>query len=65
MSDPTKILHLVIEGLPGETRREIEEMAARSGTNSEILPLDETTAPAALEKIFAADSVKVWSPLLK
>jgi hypothetical protein len=65
MSEPARILHLVIDGLPGETRRELERIAARPGAVSEIFPLNEATARAALEKIFAAESVKVWSPLLK
>jgi hypothetical protein len=57
-SAPRRVLHLIIEGFPEERRRELA-----ADTGAEIFPLTEASAKAALEKIFAADSVAVWSPL--
>ncbi len=62
MSEPTVtprcVLHLIIEGFPEERLRELA-----ADTDAEIFPLTESSAKAALEKIFAADSVAVWTPL--
>jgi hypothetical protein len=54
---PRKILCLVVEGLPEDKRP-----PAKDGT--EIFVLTEANAREALEKIFAADAVSVWGPLL-
>jgi hypothetical protein len=53
---PRRALHLVLEGFPEERLKEI----AAAG-NAEIFHLTETNAKEALEKIFAADSVAVWT----
>jgi hypothetical protein len=60
MSEPRRILNLVVEGLSEERRKELDRIAAERGTVSEIFPLTEENARAALEKIFAADTVAVW-----
>jgi hypothetical protein len=60
MSEPRRVLNLVIEGLSEERRKELDRIAAEPGTLSEIFPLTESNARAALEKIFAADTVAVW-----
>jgi hypothetical protein len=60
MSEPRRILNLVIEGLSSERRQELDRIAAEPGTVSEIFLLNEENARAALEKIFAADTVAVW-----
>ncbi len=65
MSEPRRTLHLVIEGLPGETIRDVGRLASRGDGLSEICALTPAHAAEVLEKIFAADSVKVWSPLLE
>jgi hypothetical protein len=49
-------LHLIIEGFPPERA---DELARQPG--AETLPLTEANAKEALEKIFAADSVAVWT----
>ena len=63
MSEPHRVLHLVVEGLSEERRRELERIAAAPGAASEIFPLTEKNAREALEKIFAADTVAVWGSL--
>jgi hypothetical protein len=60
MSEPRRVLHLVIEGLSAERRQELEKIAAAPGATTEIFPLTESNAGEALEKIFAADTVAVW-----
>jgi hypothetical protein len=60
MSEPRRVLNLVIEGLSEERRKELDRIAAEPGMVSEIFPLTEENARAALEKIFAADAVAVW-----
>ena len=60
MSEPRRVLNLVIDGLSEERRKELDRIAAEPGTVSEIFPLTEENARAALEKIFAADTVAVW-----
>ncbi len=60
MSEPRRVLNLVIEGLSEERRKELDRIAAEPGMVSEIFPLTESNARAALEKIFAADTVAVW-----
>jgi len=55
---PRRALHLVLEGFPVERLKEISADA-----NAEILHLTEATAKEALEKIFAADAVAVWTKL--
>ena len=55
MSDsphPRRILNLVIEGFPAEREKELE---------GEVVHLTEANAREALEKIFAADTVVVWT----
>lgn len=60
MSEPRRVLSLVIEGLSEERRKELDRIAAEPGMVSEIFPLTEQNARVALEKIFAADTVAVW-----
>jgi hypothetical protein len=52
----SKHLHLVLEGFP---RERAEELARQPDT--EALPLTEANAREALEKIFAAETVAVWT----
>lgn len=52
-----KILYLVVEGLPENRQPPVDPEA-------DTLVLTETNAREALEKIFAADAVSVWGPLL-
>ena len=54
----SKHLDLIIEGFPKERA---DELAQQPG--SETLLLTEASAKEALEKIFASDSVAVWSDL--
>ncbi len=61
---PRRSLHLVVDGLLPLRRRELEELASRPEAKAEIFALTETNGRAALEKIFAADAVAVWGPLL-
>ncbi len=63
MSEPRRKLHLVIEGLTEERRRELEQIAAAPGAKAEIFSLTPENAGEALEKIFAAEGVAVWGPL--
>ena len=52
----SKHLHLIVEGFPQERADELARQP-----DSETFPLTEASAKVALEKIFAADSVAVWS----
>jgi hypothetical protein len=52
----SKHLDLIIEGFPKERAAELAQQPG-----SETLQLTEQNAKEALEKIFAADSVAVWS----
>ena len=52
----SKHLDLIIEGFPKERADELAQEP-----DSEVFPLTEANAKEALEKIFAADSVAVWS----
>ena len=68
MSDPTapkRILHLVIEGFPSERIAALNAPASGAGDITEVFQLTEASAPEALEKIFAADTVAVWSDLAR
>ncbi len=53
-----KHLHLVIEGFPKERADELAKEP-----EAEVFPLTEANAREALEKIFAADAVAVWTPV--
>ncbi len=55
---PRQVLHLVMAGFPPERLAELT--ASSPGVTSEVLHLKPDNARAALEKIFAADSVAVW-----
>jgi hypothetical protein len=52
----SKHLDLIIEGFPKERADELAKQP-----DSETFQLTEATAKEALEKIFAADSVAVWT----
>jgi len=52
----SKHLHLIVEGFPQERADDLARQP-----DSEAFPLTEANAKDALEKIFAADSVAVWS----
>jgi hypothetical protein len=59
MSDPThpsRALHLVVEGFPESKLAEL-----KADDTTEIVHLTEAKAREALEKIFAADTVAVWT----
>lgn len=58
-SSPHRVLHLVVEGA---SDAEAREMAGKNAA-TEIFTLTEANAREALEKIFAADTVAVWSDL--
>jgi len=60
-SAPRRILHLVVDGFSGARLEEITGASAGNTDVTEILPLTEANAREALEKIFAADTVAVWS----
>ena len=60
---PRRILHLVVEGFPADRLRELEQTGAGSNEVVEVFQLTESNAREALEKIFAADTVAVWTPL--
>ncbi len=57
-----KIIYLVLEGLAPDRLAELQ-LAAQENAAVEIFPLTETNGHAALEKIFAADSISVWGAL--
>lgn len=52
----SKHLHLIVEGFPKERADELAQQP-----DAETLPLTEANAKEVLEKIFAADTVAVWS----
>lgn len=60
-SAPHRVLHLVVEGFPWERLRELDSAAPDAGTITEIFQLSDSNAREALEKIFAADTVAVWT----
>ena len=62
MKESRHILHLVLEALPAAKQEEVRQLAAKS--QSEVFLLTEANSAEALEKIFAADAVTVWSPLV-
>jgi hypothetical protein len=51
-----KILYLMVDGLP-----EAQKPKVAPGDNVETFVLTEKNAPEALQKIFAADTIAVWS----
>jgi hypothetical protein len=55
---PRRALHLILEGFPAG---ELDELAKVG--DAEILPLTEATARQALERIFATDTVAVWTKI--
>ena len=59
---PRRALHLVLDGFPVERLDEIAKAADVTQT-VEIFHLTEATAKEALGKIFAADSIAVWTKL--
>ena len=66
MSDPTaphRVLHLIIEGFPAERVAALNAPSPGAGDITEVFQLTEASAPEALKKIFAADTVAVWSDL--
>jgi hypothetical protein len=54
------VLHLVIGDFPASRMAEMVESEPQNVGVMEILPLTESNAREALEKIFAADTVAVW-----
>ncbi len=52
----SKHLHLIIEGFPKDRTEDLAKQP-----DAEALLLTEATAKEALEKIFAAETVAVWS----
>jgi len=56
-----RVLHLVVEGAPARTAEKVTLMACETPHDFEVFTLTETNAREALEKIFAADTVAVWS----
>jgi hypothetical protein len=60
-SAPRRVLHLVIEGYPSDRLEEIAGPSPGTTGVTEIFPLTESNAREALEKIFAADAVAVWT----
>ena len=56
-----RILHLVVEGFPAARLQELASAKSRSEDMAEIFQLTEANSREALEKIFAADTVMVWS----
>ena len=59
---PRRALHLVLDGFPVERLDQIVKPASPTQT-AEIFHLTEANAKEALEKIFAADGIAVWTPL--
>jgi hypothetical protein len=57
---PRRSLYLVVEGLP-EAQRPVVPPGEEG---VEIFELSESSARAALEKIFAADAVSVWGEVM-
>jgi hypothetical protein len=62
-SIPRRVLHLVIEGFPADKLEAITKVPPGTTDVTEIFPLTETNAREALKKIFASDTVAVWSGL--
>ena len=60
---PRRILHLIVEGFPPERTNELSGPVEGASDVTEVLQLTEASAPEALEKIFAADTVAVWGKL--
>jgi hypothetical protein len=60
---PRRVLHLVVKGFPGNHLGEIADSAVATNNNEEIFYLTEENAKEALEKIFVADTVAVWTKL--
>jgi hypothetical protein len=60
-SAPRRVLHLVIEGFPTARLEEVAGSSPGTADVAEIFQLTEANAREALEKIFAADTVAVWS----
>ncbi|MCE0521960.1 MAG: hypothetical protein LV480_03515 [Methylacidiphilales bacterium] len=58
---PRRVLHLVVEGFPAARLEEIARSSPGTTDVTEILPLTESSAREALGKIFAADTVAVWT----
>jgi hypothetical protein len=58
---PRHVLHLIMKGFPSEKLAELSAPSPGTSDIVEILPLNEANAREALEKIFAADAVAVWS----
>jgi hypothetical protein len=61
-SHPRRVLHLVIGGFPPERMAEIA--APAPDVIVEVHHLTPANTREALEKIFAADTVAVWAPLI-
>ena len=61
--NPRRVLHLVVGDFPTARMAEIVESSPETTGTTEIFPLTESNAGEALGKIFAADTVAVWSDL--
>ena len=61
-SPAKKILFLVVDGLSPDRLAQLKQ-STQPGPGPEIFTLTEASGPAALEKIFAADSISVWGKL--
>jgi hypothetical protein len=59
--NPRRVLHLVIEGFPAARLEEIALSSPGPADITEIFQLTEANAREALGKIFAADTVAVWT----
>ncbi len=62
-STSRRVLHLIVEGFPAERLKELDSATPDANTVTEIFQLTESNAREALEKIFAADTVAVWTPV--
>ena len=60
-SSPRRVLHLVVEGASAARAEETADLS--KDVTSEIFTLTEANAREALEKIFAADTLAVWTVL--
>ena len=60
-SAPRRILHLVVEGFPAPRLEEIAGTSPGTTEVTEIFQLTDANAHEALEKIFAADTIAVWT----
>jgi hypothetical protein len=63
MKESRRALHLVLEGLSSEKKEEVRQLTAKS-ERAEMFTLTAANSREALEKIFAADAVTVWGPLV-